>query len=443
MRSTLPFLLTLLLALPSQALDWPQLQGNPQRTGYSSENLSLPLSNAWVKGFSPERLHPQTQPIIAGGKVFIGTAMGTFYAFDAPTGAQLWKFSGAGPILHTAGTEGDKVFFGSMDGKVYALYQNSGGVAWMFDSGERTGFSTAALLAGGRLFMANRSGRVYALDPATGGRLWMRDVGAPVLMSSAFDGGRIFVPAMDMRVHAMNAADGSIAWQSAPLRGSAFKDYHPVAHGGYVFIRPMAVSASDKLTNLSLQTVGPLPDGEIAQQDAMVAAFQSQPNRKTFFVLNQSDGLEPFVLPHWSIVTMHGATCPPALDGDGKLIVPAQVVTSVGNWPGGWARLDLSRRRVTERMSLNSGGTGYGNIDENMAVSAAGRLVFLFHMQEGNAQFTGVWHADTKTWTRVGQYWTDRHFTNNTQGGGASAAAISGGMIFHNTSNNLNARRAQ
>ncbi len=66
-----------------QAAAWPQLQNNPQRHGYSPEKAGLPLQNAWVRGFSPDRLFPQTQPMIAEGRLFIGTEMGAFYGIEA------------------------------------------------------------------------------------------------------------------------------------------------------------------------------------------------------------------------------------------------------------------------------------------------------------------------------------------------------------------------
>src|SRR5437773_1841564 len=108
-------LMLLLTSVRARAADWPQLQNSPQRLGYSAEKIDVPFKNVWARGFAPERLHPQTQPVIAGGRIFIGTENGTFHALDAKSGKPLWTFPTAGPILHTAGVEGDRVFFGCMD----------------------------------------------------------------------------------------------------------------------------------------------------------------------------------------------------------------------------------------------------------------------------------------------------------------------------------------
>jgi hypothetical protein len=64
------------------------------------------------------------------------------------------------------------------------------------------------------------------------------------------------------------------------------------------------------------------------------------------------------------------------------------------------------------------------------------------HVQEGNAQFTGVWHLDRRVWAPISPYHADGAFYNNTQGGGTCAASISNGMIYHTSVNTLNARTA-
>ena len=83
-----------------------------------------------------------------------------------------------------------------------------------------------------------------------------------------------------------------------------------------------------------------------------------------------------------------------------------------------------------------------GNSDENLNVSAAGKNVLVFHTEEGNAQFTGVWNLDRREWAPVGAYHVDRAFTSNTQGGGGNPVAVANGMLYHTSWNTLNARTA-
>lgn len=431
-----------LLVGAGRAADWPQLQNGPARGGYSAEQIDVPLKRAWVVGLSPERLFPQTQPVIADGRVLLGTEMGNFHAFEAATGKKLWSFAAGGPILHTAGAAAGRVFFGCLDGSVYALQTSDGSLAWKFDSGLRTGFSTAALLAEGKLFIANRGGVYYALGQSDGRVVWQRDLGVPVLMSSAYADGQLFCGAMDLRVYAVEANSGAIAWKSETLPGAAFKDYWPVVYRDYVLVRPAKVSGTN--TGPALEWFrGPLPASELAKQEQLLAAFEKNPDAKNLFVLDRKTGREALVVPHWVTCTMNGATTPPCVDGDGQLVLPV----TLHDWRGGWGRLDLSKRRIVEVLAedqLNQHGykAGTGNSDENMNASAAGRLFFNWHTEEGNAQYSGTWHLDRRQWVQLEPLHADRSFTSNTQGGGGSPPAIAGGMIFHTSWNNLNARVA-
>lgn len=435
-------LMSCLLSNACPAADWPQLQNGPARLGYSPEKIDVPLKRAWVLGFSPERLFPQTQPVVAGGRVMLGTAMGSFHAFEATSGKKLWSFQAGGPILHTAGVEAGRVFFGCLDGCVYALNAPDGTLAWKFESKLPTGFSTAVLLAEGKVFIANRGGVYFALDQRDGKPAWQRELGVPVLMSSAYDDGRLFVGAMDMRVYALDAKTGQTVWTSDTLYGAAFKDYWPVVYKDYVLVRPAKVSGG--ATGPAIEWFpGPLPQSELDKQEKMLAAFEKNPNTKNLFVLDKKTGREAFVVPHWVTCTMNGATTPPCVDGDGLLVIPV----TIHDWRGGWGRLDLQKRRVVEvlaeeKINRDNNKAGAGNPDENMNASAAGRLIFNWHTEEGNAQYSGSWHVDRREWTHLAPLHVDQSFSSNTQGGGGSAPVVSDGMIFHTSWNSLNARTA-
>ncbi|MGA2617226.1 MAG: PQQ-binding-like beta-propeller repeat protein [Thermoguttaceae bacterium] len=425
-----------------RAEDWPQLQNGPARLGYSPERIDVPLKRAWVVGLSPERLFPQTQPVVAGGRVLLGTEMGKFHAFEATTGKRLWSFQAGGPILHTAGVERGKVFFGCLDGSVYALDASDGSLAWKFESGLRTGFSTAVLLAEGKVFIANRGGVYYALGQGDGKVVWQRDLGVPVLMSSAYVDGTLFFGAMDMRVYALDAKSGELVWKSDTLYGAAFKDYWPVVYRDYVLVCPAKVSGAN--TGPAIEwSHGPLPTSELEKQEKMLAAFEKDPESKNLYVLDKKTGREAFVVPHWVTCTMNGATTPPCVDGDGLLIIPV----TLHDWRGGWGRLDLQKRRLVEVLcedKVNQQGykAGTGNGDENMNASAACRVFFNWHTEEGNAQYSGTWHLDRREWVQLAPLHVDQFFTSNTQGGGGNPPAIADGMIFHTSWNSLNARIA-
>src|ERR1051326_2839602 len=109
------------LSLDSLAEDWPMLGHDAARSGGTAEELHAPFARKWYRLFADEGIQSGVQPVIAGGKVFLGTLAGVLHAMDAETGKDVWTFKAGGPILHAAAASAGKVFFGSADGSVYAI----------------------------------------------------------------------------------------------------------------------------------------------------------------------------------------------------------------------------------------------------------------------------------------------------------------------------------
>lgn len=431
--------------------NWCQLQHNPRRTGYSPNNIDLPISNAWAFGFAqsnlnrgrkPERLHPQTQPIVYQGSLFIGTEMGTFYAFDAASGAILWEYNNdgnLGSVIGTAGAQSGRVFFASMDSKIYGLSTQTGQVEWIFDSGIRAGFSTSVLLAEDKVFVAHRSGTYFALNQVDGSVAWQINLPASILMSSAYLEGRLYVGANNLVVYALNSRDGSIVWETPPnlIHAAAFKDYWPMIHNGYVFIRPLKLEGGTSGTPRLLRTTGLYDQASLDVQQQIIDTYINNPNTKNLFVFEALTGQE-VVMPHYVGNTMNGATCPPTLDADGWLTAPALWNDVFGS---GWSRLDTTQKRIRE--VLWDGIKYSSNPDENLCTSGAGRLIFISHVQEGNVAGSWTWHLDRRVMQQTPAYHADNnYFFSNTQGAGTTPSVIAGGYIYHTTQNTLNARKA-
>lgn len=408
---------------PAIVSDWPQLQHDPQRTGYSPETLGTNFQVAWTHPFQPEKIYPQVQTIIYNGKAYIGTEMGNMYALNAATGAQAWRYYAGSPILATAAAGNGRVFFGAMDGAVYALDANTGTLAWKASLSWRRGFSTSPVLADNKVMLGGRNGIFYGLDANTGATLWQYNVGAPILQSAAWNNGRAFFGAMNMRVYAINTTNGSLAWQSAELKaskdangtamvGMAFKDYWPVVHQGKVIVRPMGAGS---VTDL--------------------AAYQANPNNypKTMFVFDEATGAETTVI-HYDTPTMHGAITPPCVDRFGTLVVPT------GGWStNSWGRLSLSTKTIVDTFT-----TRHNNGDENENVSCSYNLIFIFHTSgEPGAAINGVFNLDTRTWTEIDGVKTNWEMSNNTQGGGGEPVSISNGLFYHIGNHELIVRSAQ
>lgn len=426
-------------AAPPVAGEWPQVQRDPQHTGFTPEILGTNFNVAWAHAFQPDKVYPQVQPIVYDSKVFVGTEGGKMVAFHAANGNIAWTFTAGGPILASAAAGDGKVYFAAMDGAVYAVNAASGAQVWK-TSLSRKGFSTAPVLLTGMLLLGGRDGNFYALNTADGSVRWQYRVPAPVLQTAAWDGGRVYFGAMDMRVYALNTADGSLAWQSAKIPGMAFKDYWPVVYQGKVFVRAMAMG--------ELGVPPGTNPADTGAQQAVLNGYDSNPSayEVSLAVLDAATGQAAPMVIHYHGQTMNGATAPPCVDRDGYLVMPAP--RAPREYLSGWGRLDVSRRMLVDLLEDTGPPPpdytpGYGNPDENMSLTCTGNLILAMHTQEFNANFTGAFNLDTRRWTLIPAGHATQQMSTNTQGGGSNPASVAGGMVFHISLHNLIARTTQ
>jgi polyvinyl alcohol dehydrogenase (cytochrome) len=135
------------------------------------------------------------------------TAAGAgFTAADVPRLKVKWAFAFPGELTRMGAPvlAGGRVFVGSADGKVYALDAASGCIQWMLDTGSSVrsalslasiqtpeGQKTAAFFGDGRAF-------AYAVDAATGKQLWKTKVddfpSAGITGGLVFYRNRVYVP---------------------------------------------------------------------------------------------------------------------------------------------------------------------------------------------------------------------------------------------------------
>lgn len=83
-----------------RADDWPMLAHDCARSGATATEIRPPFERKWYRLFPDEGLMAGVQPVIAGGKVFVGTLRGTLHAMDSETGRDVWVYRTNGAILH-------------------------------------------------------------------------------------------------------------------------------------------------------------------------------------------------------------------------------------------------------------------------------------------------------------------------------------------------------
>jgi len=149
------------------------------------------LKLKWAFGF-PGDIGAFAQPVIAGGRVFVGSAGGKVYSLDAKTGCTYWTFD-AGTGVRSAITigPGDVAYFGDLHANVFAISAQTGKLIWKtaVDDYPTARVTGAPKLYQGRLYVpvASRDewismdprfecckfrGSVLALDAKTGKQIW-------------------------------------------------------------------------------------------------------------------------------------------------------------------------------------------------------------------------------------------------------------------------------
>jgi len=155
------------------------------------------LKLKWAFGL-PETSHAWSQPIVAGGRVFVGSQGGRVFALDAKTGCVRWSFLATGPI-RTAVVIGDwprrpkshLAFFTTIPGWLYALDAETGEQVWKarVEDHLSTRMTGSPVLYKDRLYVPSASfeegmsassdydcctfrGSLSAFDAGTGTKIW-------------------------------------------------------------------------------------------------------------------------------------------------------------------------------------------------------------------------------------------------------------------------------
>ncbi len=148
------------------------------------------LKLKWVFGFAGD-LQAYAHPVVAGGRVFIGSQGGKVYSLSAATGCIYWWYPAAAGVRAAASVAGNNVFFGDQTATVYALDAAKGTLRWKtkVDDFPVARITGSPKFYNGRLYVPVASGEeaagalpdyqccrfrgsLVALDAATGKQIW-------------------------------------------------------------------------------------------------------------------------------------------------------------------------------------------------------------------------------------------------------------------------------
>jgi polyvinyl alcohol dehydrogenase (cytochrome) len=156
------------------------------------------LKLKWAFGF-PGELSSDSQPTIAGGRVFVGTQAGVVYSLNAATGCVHWYFQAAAAVraavtisrVQTKSGPRDLAFIGDRAANVYAVDAATGTLLWKttVDSHPLARVTGSPVFHNGRIYAGTASGEetagaspeyeccrfrgsLVALDAASGAQIW-------------------------------------------------------------------------------------------------------------------------------------------------------------------------------------------------------------------------------------------------------------------------------
>ena len=171
-------------------------------------------------------------PIMAEGKVFVTDAEARVSAFDARTGANVWRSS-----ARPEDESGDPA--------------HAGGIAY----------------ADGRLYVGTGFAQVLAMEAASGKVLWRQSVPGPVRSAPTATLGRVIVATVDNQCTVLDAADGSRQWVHAgiPEVAGLLGGPSPAVDSGAVVV----AYSSGEIFALRVE------NGRVIWQDALVQVRRS------------------------------------------------------------------------------------------------------------------------------------------------------------------------
>ncbi|MCC6291763.1 MAG: PQQ-binding-like beta-propeller repeat protein [Bryobacterales bacterium] len=184
-----------------------------------------------------------SQPVLVGGRLYLGSANGVIYALQAASGCAEWTFRADVPV-RTALSMGTNrharsaLFFGDDRAQAYSIDAKSGKTVWKTRVDERAGAVIAGspVLYGNRLYVpvagADGQGAVVALDNESGKVEWKAETEAAVRSAPALDVNKRLLYVNAGGVLALALDTGRVAWKR-PLKtkgGDVAAEVAPVLH---------------------------------------------------------------------------------------------------------------------------------------------------------------------------------------------------------------------
>lgn len=194
---------------------WPVFRGSRGLHGVAPGGLSQQLELLW----SFEAGGAVTSsPVVADGRVYVGSDDGKLHCVDARTGEGLWAFETEDMIEAPPLVVDGRVYIGSSDFFFYALDAKTGELAWKFETDDKIlgGANYARVDGKLRIVVGSYDTRLYCFDAETGTELWRYTTENYVNGTPAVLDDRVVFGGCDAVLHVVSITTGE-ATGSIPL----------------------------------------------------------------------------------------------------------------------------------------------------------------------------------------------------------------------------------
>jgi len=455
--------------------DWPALHHDNQRSGLSADEVRGPYERKWIGQFDREIITTRVEPIVADGKVFVGTYSGILHTLDAERGRELWQHGLDGPLLHSPACADGAVYAASAGGEVACLSTDTGEVRWSAHTGP-PGYAVAPTVERGLVLLGDRAGTFRAFDATTGDERWHLQTGGPIRTTAAVAGDSVLFASDDMRAYCADLATGELPWRSAKLYGQSLRDYYPVVFDDVVALRSAPAIPMPGLIGADRHFLCELAgiddshwknvddfvksdrvrvDAEThrAEQDAVLQRLEEEPHARSLFLLDLRTGQETRRAPVFWAAGCQGVGIPPVRTADGRAIIyyrTAYSNFSLGVAPVvGLGFLEPASWRVTPIYHANGNqppwNTFWGTADESTNYSVGGNVLYICHQ----GTLSGLELKTSELFTIAGQRdtWGGESSLpwarNEWHGPARGAAAVAGDSLYWVTGSRVIAIRGR
>jgi len=215
------------------ATDWPIFRGGTGMLGVAAGKLPEAPKLLWQ---FKTNAAVASSPVVAGGRVYVGSMDANAYCVDLATGRKLWSYRTKDAVDAPPTVVGGSVYVGSSDSFLYALDAATGTLRWKVETEDK-------ILGAANTFADPKTGKprivvgsydynLYCIDPETGKVLWKYESGNYINGGIAVSGGRTVFGGCDAVIHVV-PPDGKKAEQ---INAGAYIAATPAFDGKRVYV---------------------------------------------------------------------------------------------------------------------------------------------------------------------------------------------------------------